>query len=217
MRRKWLILGLLLMLPHCVPETGVPELPDVRARWSSFGDLRTEVMDPSTGEGDYAYTRPQLLDPTNEQGETGIYLEIFPEEILPYKELYKGIIVRIVNGGESPRPIATVDFMTHLFLQAQDEHGVWWMVDYADSGICTYSYFNVELEAKSYWELIMPRYEGCFNTQKRFVLLVGDGEVVYSEAFAGTIDPGLMRRRADEYLSKHEAYNYYTIPMPPQS
>jgi hypothetical protein len=177
--------------------------------------LRAEVLvDEVTGETDVVYLPAHPVGPSVVRKEKGVYLEILPEAKSLFDEKYEGMRVRVVNSESTARPIATIDFLLYLVQEAKDEDGQWWPIERLDEvGICTFSSFSVALGPESYWELVVPRYEGPFKTKLRFFLAVDEGEYVYSEEFDGSVNPAQLIRRSSGVRRFPDPRPLFTMPI----
>lgn len=141
---------------------------------------------------DSALQPSKPIDATMGPLNNDVGLFIVPGPPVPWSDQYMGRKVRLYNNTDETRAIPTVDSALYAIPEAMDRQGSWRALeDYVD-GECMYSFFNVNLEPRHYWEFIVPIYEGSLQTRMRYVLSLGGERVAYSEEFEGSVSPDLL-------------------------
>ena len=120
-----------------------------------------------------------------------------PAEVRRFGQHLRGMRLIIVNGTNDVVRLLARDSSIAVVQEAQDATGSWKPIEYIRKCGCGNSYHVVSLEPGYYWEIVAPRYSGTLETKLRFVLHheLHDEEPVYSNEFAGTIDPDQFVRK----------------------
>ena len=143
--------------------------------------------------GGVEFARHQRFGPLAEpaSGE-GLLIQAFPEgggRVDVDGTAHRGMVVAVVNPTAGPLHLPLQDGGLALLQEARDEAGVWRPIERWVRSWCGNSYSSTPLPSGFFVELVVPRYEGPFETELRVVLPVGGGAIV-SEPFRGSIDPG---------------------------
>ena len=104
-------------------------------------------------------------------------------------EKLQGMRVMLLNPTNRNLELSACDSNLSLIQEAQDDQGVWKPIEYTPQSWCGNSYHSVVLLPGHYWEFAAPRYKGPQQTKLRFALKLDDGQTLYSNVFAGSIDP----------------------------
>lgn len=118
---------------------------------------------------------------------TTVQIVALPDVAKAWHE-YDGYRVVIVNPTDKPVDFNAQDSRLPVVHEAIDKTGKWAPIEYLPSSWCGNSYHELELPAKSYWELAAPHYDGPFATKLRLKLGF-NGHTLYSNEFDGRIDP----------------------------
>lgn len=101
------------------------------------------------------------------------------------------------------------DSRLNMKVQALDKEGVWRDIEYLPNSWCGNSYHTLTLKPKQYWAFNTPHYQGDFQTKLRIELKYLDPDnksrkredrkeqVVYSNEFIGSVNPGQFWRKPD--------------------
>lgn len=95
---------------------------------------------------------------------------------------------------------AAQDSRLYMKLQAIDREGKWRDIEYLPSSWCGNSYHTIALPPGYYWEFNLPKYQGEFETSirvelSRFNTTSGKNEIMYSNEFPGSVNPGQFWRK----------------------
>jgi len=133
-----------------------------------------------------------------------VTVEAVPQEVIPYRQEYQGMVLRIVNQTDGEAAFPAMDSKLKMKLEARSDAGQWLPLEFESFSFCGNSFHRVFLPARHYWQLVVPRYSGSFRTQLRFSLQSAN-EPIYSNEFSGSIDPGQFQMpegRQFEFLAK---------------
>lgn len=116
-------------------------------------------------------------------------LTAYPDEALPFGKKYRGLRVVLANTTAEQAAFTASDSRLSLYREAVDRDGQWKKVEYLPQSWCGNSYHRVFLPAGRQWSFAAPVYQGSFPTRMRFVLLLDDDKVLYSNEFPGSVNP----------------------------
>ena len=123
-------------------------------------------------------------------------IRVQPRDKALYQNSYKGIKLYIANTSGRQYFFDAQDSRLALKIQARDPKGQWRDIEYLPESWCGNSYHMLYLAAGTYWEFVVPVYEGEFKTQLRAQLLYKENKdqkkprVLYSNEFEGSVNPG---------------------------
>lgn len=118
----------------------------------------------------------------------GLYLVAEPEVATKLGE-HASMRLSLVNGTAHTLSFSACDSRLSIVQQAQNKQGQWQDIEYLPQSWCGNSYHRVLLQPDHAWEFAALRYRGPFETQLRFALKLNDGSQLFSNEFAGSIDP----------------------------
>jgi hypothetical protein len=181
--------------PPTVVNVARPSVParvvanPVRVEWMLRGYFRAGAQ-VSKGLGGNATSNNmprELATLTGVQPGSKVQIVALPDDAKPWHR-YDGYRVVIVNPTDKPVGFDAQDSRLGVVHEAIDPTGTWAPIEYLPSSWCGNSYHELELPARSYWELAAPHYDGPFATRLRLKLTVND-HTMYSNEFEGRIDP----------------------------
>jgi hypothetical protein len=116
------------------------------------------------------------------------------EQVVRYGQHSRGIRMVLVNGTDEAVRLPACDSEIRVIQEARDASGNWRPIESVPESFCGNSYHVVTLKPGHLWELAAPKYAGALKTKLRFVLK--GKEMIYSNEFDGSIDPGQFERKA---------------------
>lgn len=156
----------------------------------------------------------QVMSDSNQFERNKLNIAIKPESKDKYWETYEGIKLYVSNTSKDTCYFDAQDSRLYLKIQAKDKHGNWRDIEYLPSSWCGNSYHSLFLPPEYYWEFVIPKYTGEFKTKLRAELLYKrdhkqeESEVLYSNEFEGSINPGQFWRKNQYYpLGLMDPYN----------
>jgi len=123
-----------------------------------------------------------------------LMLVAFPRNEVPFREEYQGMEVILVNTSGEVQAFNAADSRLPIVREALAPEGLegegeWQPIEYLPSSFCGNSYHRVFLEPRHQWSFSAPVYDGTVETQMRFALRLESGEMLYSNAFPGLVNP----------------------------
>ena len=134
-------------------------------------------------------------------------MTVNPKEKEKYWDTYEGMKMYVANTAQDTFYFDAQDSRLYLKIQAQDKNGSWKDIEYLPSSWCGNSYHSLFLPSAHFWEFVIPQYEGEFKTKLRAELLYKkskdqkEDDVLYSNEFDGSINPGQFWRKSPYYPS----------------
>lgn len=119
-----------------------------------------------------------------------VSLIALPDVETVLNEKYPGLRLLLVNTTSEEKWFQASDSRLYLVQEARDSDGNWYFIEGFPSSGCGNSRHRVRLGPNEYWEFSAPRYQGDFKTKIRFRLGRTPEEIIYSNEFEGSIDPG---------------------------
>jgi hypothetical protein len=121
----------------------------------------------------------------------GLQLVALPDQPRRFGKDHDGFRVLVINASATPVQFAAQDSRLEIVHEAIDPDGKWAEIEYLPRSWCGNSYHELELPARSYWELAAPHYDGELATRLRLKLTLRDGDRerhVYSNEWPGRIN-----------------------------
>lgn len=128
-------------------------------------------------------------------------IAVDPDSQEEYYGGYMGMAVYLFNTSKDTAFFDAQDSRLELKMQAKDEKGKWQDIEYLPSSWCGNSYHTLYLPPESYWDFVIPKFTGSFNTQIRIVgsywPRFGEREKIMlkSNSFFASINPGQFSNR----------------------
>jgi len=118
----------------------------------------------------------------------GLYLLAQPTVVTSWQK-QPGMRLVLVNQTANRLSFAASDSRLSIIQEAQDDAGKWRPIEYLPSSWCGNSYHCVFLPVNHFWSFAAPRYQGTAATKLRFALQLDKDTTLYSNEFAGSINP----------------------------
>ncbi len=124
-----------------------------------------------------------------------------------YRKAYKGMKLYVANASQDTFYFSAQDSRLYLNIQALDKSGEWKDIEYLPSSWCGNSYHSLFIPPNHSWDFVVPKYEGEFKTKLRAKLRYKskrdqkESEILYSNEFKGSINPGQFWRKEPYYSS----------------
>jgi len=113
----------------------------------------------------------------------------------------RGMRAAFINRTDEELVFETCASRLPITQEAMAADGTWRPIEYRATSWCGNSYSTVVISSGEYWSFAVRRYRGSIPTRLRFTMHLGDGEVIHSNEFAGSINPGQMPDYAEPHSS----------------
>lgn len=123
-----------------------------------------------------------------ELSDTTIFLKRFTNEIIAFRERYKGYRLALVNKSGKYSKLKTQDGRLYLFQEAKDQDGKWKAIEKLTPSFCGNSYYSVVLSPSDSCYFTIPIYRGELITKLRFKLLIEENDYILSNEFTASIN-----------------------------
>lgn len=123
-----------------------------------------------------------------ELSDTTIFLKLFTDEIIAFREQYKGYRLLLVNKSVKYAKLKTQDGRLYLFQEAKDQDGKWKAIEKLTPSFCGNSYYSVVLSPSDSCYFTIPIYRGELITKLRFKLLIEENDYILTNEFTASIN-----------------------------
>ena len=120
--------------------------------------------------------------------DTTISLKLFIDEIITFREKYKGYQLLLENISDKHAKLKTQDGRLYLIQEAKDSNGIWKAIEKLTPSFCGNSYYSVVLCPRDSCYFTIPIYQGELITRLRFRLLIDEDNFIISNEFIASIN-----------------------------
>jgi len=114
-----------------------------------------------------------------------VFIEIFPEEVVPFATSYEGMRVRLLNYGQSSLGTPALNAAIDLVQEVETKDGTWKPIETLPESCCGLERTRFFLEPGHYWDFSLPKYSGAIPARIRVRFTASDGESWVSPAYDG--------------------------------
>jgi len=154
---------------------------------------------------------PQKIERGQGFSKNQLSIVVKTDETALFDEQWDGYKLYVANTTKGSVQFNAQDSRLYLNLQALDAHGEWRDIEYLPSSWCGNSYHTLTLKKDQYWSFSIPKYNGAIKTKIRaaltYITSISKSEergkdntiTIYSNEFAGSVNPGQFWRKQDYY------------------
>lgn len=114
-----------------------------------------------------------------------VFIEISPEEIIPFAKSYEGMRVRLLYYGQASLGTPALNAAIDLVQEAETAPGTWKPIESLPESCCGLGRTRFFLEPGHYWEFTLPKYSGAIPARIRVRFTALNGQSWVSSAYDG--------------------------------